>query len=102
MLSAPLDRPTLRATSASEGGLSASAASNSAQARATGLLRPGSAPLPRTQSRGLQRLHARKPAASAASGEAWKATFSRSGARAAQDGRQKTPVVLTENQNRPL
>ena len=40
LLSAPLDRPTRRATSASEGGVSASVESNSAQARATGLLRP--------------------------------------------------------------
>ncbi|HNV39840.1 MAG TPA: hypothetical protein PKJ46_11835, partial [Methanoculleus sp.] len=36
----------------------------------------------------------------AASGEAWKATLGRSGGRAAHDGRQKTPVVFTENQNR--
>jgi hypothetical protein len=74
----------LRATSASEGGVSASAASNSAQARATGRLRPRSA----CQSRGLQRLQGRKPADSAAFGEGWKATFLRSGGRAAQDGRQ--------------
>ena len=84
LLSAPLDRPTRRATSASEGAVSASVESNIAQARATGLLRPRSA----CQSRGLQRLQARKPAASAASGEAWNATFWRSGGRAAQDGRQ--------------
>ncbi len=84
LLRAPLDRPTRRATSASEGDVSVSVESNSAQARATGLLRPASA----CQSRGLQRLQARKPAASAASGEAWNATFRRSAGRAAHDGRQ--------------
>src|SRR5258706_5208741 len=98
LLSAPLVRPTLRATSASEGGVSLTVESKSWQARATGLLRPRSA----CQSSGLQRLQARKPAASAASGEAWKATLRRSAGRAAHDGRQQTPVVLTENQNRPL
>ena len=84
LLSAPAVRPTLRATSASEGGVSQSVASNSLQASATGLLRPTSA----CQSRGLQRLQARKPAASAASGEAWKSTLRLSAGRAAHDGRQ--------------
>jgi hypothetical protein len=40
------------------------------------------------QQAGRQRLQARNPAASAASGEAWNATFWRSAGRAAQDGRQ--------------
>src|SRR3954453_2948283 len=45
---------------------------------------------------GLQRLQARKPARSASSRLAWKSTFRRSAGRDAQDGRQYTPVVLTE------
>ncbi len=84
LLRAPDVRPTLRATSASEGDVSQSVESNSLQASATGLLRPTSA----CQSRGLQRLQARKPAASAASGEAWKSMLRLSAGRAAHDGRQ--------------
>src|SRR6516164_3838398 len=50
---------------------------------------------------GRQRLHGRKPARSASAGLGWKRTFSRRGRRAPQDGRQYTPVVSTEYQNRP-
>ena len=56
-------------------------ASNSAQARATGRLRPASP----CQPRGLQRLQGRKPAFSAASGEEWKSTFLRSAGAIAVD-----------------
>ena len=45
---------------------------------------------------GLHRLHGRKPARSASAAVRWNATFSGLGVRAAQDGRQYTPVVLTE------
>jgi hypothetical protein len=43
---------------------------------------------------GLHRLQGRKPAACASTTEAKKRTFSRSGLRLAQPGRQKTPVVV--------
>ena len=45
---------------------------------------------------GVQRLQGRKPARSASAQVAWNRTFSGRGRRAAQDGRQYTPVVLTE------
>jgi hypothetical protein len=45
---------------------------------------------------GLQRLHGRKPARSASSRVEWNCTFSGRASRAAQEGRQYTPVVLTE------
>jgi hypothetical protein len=45
---------------------------------------------------GRQRLQARNPACSAASQLAWKLTFLRNAGRDAQEGRQYTPVVLTE------
>ncbi|MNN61961.1 hypothetical protein D3C81_1772240 [compost metagenome] len=45
---------------------------------------------------GLQRRQGRKPAASACSQLAWKATLRRKAGRAAQEGRQYTPVVRTE------
>jgi hypothetical protein len=45
---------------------------------------------------GRQRLQARKPARSAAVGDAWNATLRRSARRAGHDGRQYTPVVATE------
>ncbi len=44
---------------------------------------------------GRQRLHGRKPAASASAPVAWKLTFSGRAARAPQLGRQYTPVVRT-------
>jgi len=44
----------------------------------------------------LQRLQGRKPARSASPGVAWKATFSGLAVRAAHEGRQYTPVLLTE------
>src|SRR6185436_20961828 len=50
---------------------------------------------------GLQRLQARKPAASASSFDSWKLTFSRSGRRAVHEGRQYMPVVLTAVTNVP-
>ena len=50
---------------------------------------------------GRQRLQARKPAASAAAQSAWKATFSGRARRDGQEGRQYTPVVLTEYTKRP-
>src|SRR5258708_39107295 len=98
LLSAPLDRPTRRATSASEGGVSPSVESKNWQARATGLLRPRAA----CQSRGLQRLQGRKPTASAASGEAWNATVPPHAGRAAQAGRQYTPLRLDQDPNPPV
>jgi hypothetical protein len=45
---------------------------------------------------GRHRLHGRKPARSASSGVEWKRTLSRRAGRAAQVGRQYTPVVRTE------
>jgi hypothetical protein len=45
---------------------------------------------------GVQRLHGRKPAAAASAQVAWNRTFSGRAGREAQDGRQYTPVVLTE------
>jgi hypothetical protein len=50
---------------------------------------------------GLQRLQGRKPACSASAAVRWNATFSGRAARAAHDGRQYTPVVLTEKKNLP-
>src|SRR5579884_369916 len=50
---------------------------------------------------GRQRLHGRKPAASAAAASAKKRTFSRRGRREAQPGRQNTPVVVTPYKKRP-
>ncbi len=47
-------------------------------------------------SSGRHRRQGRKPACSASTVVAWKATFSRRGRRAAHDGRQYTPVVRTE------
>ncbi len=47
-------------------------------------------------SSGRQRLQGRKPARSASAAVSWKATFSGRAGRAAQDGRQYTPVVRTE------
>ena len=45
---------------------------------------------------GRQRLHGLNPARSASAAVAWNSTFSHLGLRAAQEGRQYTPVVLTE------
>jgi len=46
-------------------------------------------------------LHARNPAARAASGASKKRTRSRRGRRLGQDGRQNTPVEVTAYTNRP-
>jgi hypothetical protein len=45
---------------------------------------------------GLQRRQGRKPAVSASARVAWNCTLCGRGRRAAHDGRQYTPVVLTE------
>lgn len=50
---------------------------------------------------GRHRLHGRNPARSASLGVAWNAMFLRSAGRAAQLGRQYTPVVATEKKNAP-
>ena len=84
LLSAPAVRPTLRATSASEGGVSQSVASNSLQARATGLLRP-SIGLPVARLAALAGAEARRLGRL---GRGVEVDVLRSGGRAAQDGRQ--------------
>src|SRR5690606_40415365 len=82
-----------RAASASASRLGTSSASSiSRQALATAEARRPAVPV----SFGRQRLHGRKPAFSASAQVAWNRTFSRRGRRAPQDGRQYTPVVLTE------
>src|SRR5450830_289364 len=50
---------------------------------------------------GRQRRQGRKPAAWAASTLSWKAKFLRKAGRAPKEGRQNTPVLLTEYQKRP-
>jgi hypothetical protein len=50
----------------------------------------------RDRPEGLQRLHGLNPAFSASSVVLWNRTFSGRASRAPQDGRQYTPVVLTE------